>query len=164
MQRHHELATVWRLGVPLLCLAVHGCTEATGGSVVMSWALRSTVDREITDCAGGRIRALELSWTGEVGLDTQEFPCDARHGSTAFEIPPGSVTLSVRPACEFESGPRCLTTPTPCECVARTADPATFEAPAPLVREVVAGQTVTLDAVVVLVDADRICRLDLLCP
>jgi hypothetical protein len=164
MQRLHDLATVWRLTVPLLYLGVHGCTDAAGGAVELSWALRSTQDREITDCAAGRISALELSWASAAGVDAKAFPCDARHGTTAFELPPGPVTLAVQPACVFDTGPRCLTSPKPCECVARTADSATFEAPAPLVREVVAGQTVTLDAVVVVIDNDRICRLDLLCP
>jgi hypothetical protein len=165
MQRHRQPATtVWRLGVPLLCLAVHGCTEAAGGAVELSWALRSTDDREITDCAEGRIREIELWWQTSDNLDVKGFPCDASHGTTAFELPAGPVTLWVEPACEFATGPRCLTSPTPCECISKPADSGTFEAPPPLVRRVVVGETVTLDAVVMVIDADRVCRLELLCP
>ena len=164
MQRHHDLATVWRMTVPLLCLGVHGCTQAEGGAVELSWALRATEDREITDCAGERIREIQLWWQTPEVTDVKGFPCDASHGTTAFELPTGPVTLSVVPACEFVSGPRCLANPTPCECVARVADSATFEAPPPLVRRVVVGETVTLDAMVMVIDNDKICRLDLLCP
>jgi hypothetical protein len=164
MQRHQELATVWRLTVPLLCLAVHGCTDANGGAVELSWALRSTNDLAITDCADGRIREIQLWWQTPETTGFKGFPCDARHGTTAFELPTGAVTLTVVPACELATGPRCLSTPTPCECIARTADSATFEAPPPLVRQVVVGDTVTLDAVVMVIDDERICRLDLLCP
>jgi hypothetical protein len=164
MQRQHPPATVWRLGVPLLCLAVHGCTQADGGAVEMSWALRATQDREITDCAGDRIQEIELWWQAGDVLQSKAFPCEDRHGTTAFELPPGPVTLWVQPTCEFTTGPRCLSSPTPCECIRKPADSATFEAPPPLVRRVVAGETVTLDAVVMVIDADHICRPELLCP
>lgn len=178
MQRHRNLAppavaragrrrgaaTLWRLSVPLLYLGVHGCTDAAGGAVELSWALRSTQDREITDCAGGRIAEIQLWWQRGDITDHKGFPCDNSHGTTAFELPTGSVTLTVQPACVFETGPRCLATPTPCECLAKSADSATFEAPPPLVRQVVVGETVTLDAVVMVIDNDRICQPTLLCP
>lgn len=164
MQRQPPPATVWRLGVPLLCLAVHGCTEANGGAVELSWALRSTQDREITDCAGGRIRTIDLWWATSDNLDFKSFPCGASHGTTAFELPAGPVTLWVEPTCQFSTGPSCLAEPTPCECLSKPADSATFEAPPPLVRRVVVGDTVTLDAVVIVIDTDNICQPDLLCP
>ncbi|HVV86077.1 MAG TPA: hypothetical protein VHE35_23620 [Kofleriaceae bacterium] len=150
--------------MPLLCLAVHGCTQADGGAVELSWALRSTQDREITDCAGERISQIQLWWQNADTLAFKGFPCEDSHGTTAFELPSGPVTLWVQPACQFETGPRCLANPTPCECLAKAADSATFEAPPPLVRDVVVGETVTLDAVVMLIDNDNICRQDLLCP
>ena len=158
------LATVWRLCVPALYLGVHGCTDAAGGAVELSWALRSTQDHEITDCAAQRIDEIQLWWQSGDTLDHKGFPCDASHGTTAFELPTGPVTLTVQPACVYATGPRCLVDPTPCECVAKAADSATFEAPPPLVRRVVVGETVTLDAVVMVIDNDRICRPDLLCP
>lgn len=164
MKRHRPLATVWRSSVPLLCLFVHGCTETTGGAVELSWALRSTQDVGITDCAGGRIREIQLGWQTPDITASKGFPCDANHGTTAFELPPGPVTLTVVPTCEFTTGPRCLTSPTPCDCVSKVADSATFESPPPLVRRVAVGEIVTLDAVVMVIDAERICQLDLLCP
>lgn len=160
----HSWATVWWLAVPLLYLGVHGCTAAAGGAVELSWALRSTQDREITDCAAGRISEIQLWWQGADGTDHKGFPCDKSHGTTGFELPSGPVTLTVQPACVYETGPRCLIAPTPCTCLAKTADSATFEAPPPLVRQVVVGETVTLNAVVMVIDNDRICRPDLLCP
>lgn len=156
--------TVWRLSVPIVCLAVHGCTEASGGAVELSWALRSTQDREITDCAEGRIRDIQLWWESDAVVDAQSFPCDASHGTTAFEVPPGPVTLRVQPTCDFVTGPQCAASPVPCECASNPADSATFEAPPPLVRHAVVGETITLDAVVIVIDAARVCRLDLLCP
>ena len=62
MQRHRQPATVWRLGVPLLCLAVHGCTQADGGAVELSWALRSTQEAQAGDAlrirvSDGEVRA-----------------------------------------------------------------------------------------------------------
>jgi hypothetical protein len=156
--------TVWRASVPLLCLAVHGCTEAAGGAVELSWALRSTQDRGITDCAEDRIGDIQLWWQNDAILDHHAFPCDASHGTTAFELPAGPVTMWVQPACEPVTGPQCAAVPTPCECVGKPADSDTFEAPPPLVRRVVVGETITLDAVILVVDPDRVCRLDLLCP
>lgn len=164
MQRERNPATVWRASVPLLCLAVHGCTDAAGGAVELSWALRSTQDREITDCAADRIEEIQLWWQNASVLDFTAFPCTASHGTTAFELPSGPVTLWVQPACQYTTGPRCLVNPTPCECTSKAADSATFEAPPPLVRRVVVGETVTLDAVVMVIDNERICRPDLLCP
>jgi hypothetical protein len=164
MQPDRRPTTVWRLVAPLVCLAVHGCTQADGGAVELSWALRSTQDREITDCAAGRIREIELWWQTPAVLDVQGFPCEDSHGTTSFELPAGPVTLWVQPACEPSAEPACEADATTCRCLVNPADSATFEAPPPLVRRVVTGETVTLDAVVMVIDADRICRLDLLCP
>ena len=155
---------VWRATVPLLCLVVHGCTDASGGAVELSWALRSTQDTEITDCAGGRIDEIQLWWQGAGVVEHKGFACDARHGTTAFELPSGEVTLWVQPTCTVTTGPRCSVNPTPCECTASVADPATYEAPPPLVRRVVVGDTITLDAVVMVIDNADICDPALLCP
>jgi hypothetical protein len=164
MQRHQNPATLWRASVPLLCLVVHGCTAAEGGAVELSWALRSTQDTGITDCAAGRIDEIQLWWQDENVLDFKGFPCDASHGTTAFELPTGPVTLWVQPACVVTTGPRCLVNPAPCECTASAADPVTYEAPPPLVRRVLVGETVTLDAVILVVDEAAVCDPVLLCP
>lgn len=164
MQRAVGHTTLWRIVAPLVCLAVHGCTEAPGGAVELSWALRSTQDEGIDDCAGDRVSEIQLWWQTDQGSDFHGFPCRASHGTTTFELPPGPVALQVVPSCAFETGPRCLTSPTPCECISHLADSATFESPPPIQREAVAGGVITLDAVVLIVDATEVCRLDLLCP
>ncbi len=165
MQRHRPLATtVWRASVPLLYLAVHGCADTAGGAVELSWALRSTADVRITDCADDRIAEMQLWWQSPSFLDFEGFPCDESHGTTAFEVPSGPVTMWVQPACAIATGARCDVEPLPCECLAKSASSDTFEAPPPLVRRVVVGEIITLDAVVVVIDDEQVCRLDLLCP
>jgi hypothetical protein len=90
---------VWRILATVVCLGVHGCTQPTGGAVELSWALRSTLDRDISDCANERIGRIRLWW--DTGRDTRwvAFPCEDNHGVTAFDLPTGSVALSISPEC-----------------------------------------------------------------
>ncbi|MEZ4401068.1 MAG: hypothetical protein R3B06_13675 [Kofleriaceae bacterium] len=104
----------------------------------MSWALRSTQDQDISDCAGGRIdQIVLLSDTGNAQT-THAFPCADNHGVTAFDLPTGAVALSISPTCASGALPV----------------PGTFEAPPPIVRNVAIGQAVTLDALLLVVEAD----------
>lgn len=135
LRRH---ATLWWILGAVLCLGVHGCTEATGGAVELSWALRSSLDRDIPDCADGRINKIRLWWDSGTSTRYTAFPCRDNHGVTAFDLPTGAVGLSVTPECDD----------------GRSADPATFVAPPPIVRDVVIGETVTLDAVLLVLLVD----------
>lgn len=141
-------ATVWRILVAALCLAVHGCTEATGGAVELSWALRSTRDVDIPDCADGRINRIRLWWDTGTSTRYRAFRCTDNHGVTAFDLPTGMVALSVTPECDDGF----------------SADPATFTAPPPIVREVTNGETVTLDAVLLVVQDDCNASRPCVCP
>jgi hypothetical protein len=142
---------VWCL---LLCLAVHGCTEATGGAVELSWALRSTRDIGIDDCMDASIGRIRLWWATETTSRFTAFPCRDNHGVTAFDLPVGQVALHVTP-----------------ECVnGNTADPEHFETPPPIVREVHLGEAVTLDAVLLVIKLDDcasamcVCGRPCICP
>jgi hypothetical protein len=129
---------VWRILATVLCLGVHGCTEATGGAVELSWALRSTLDEDIDDCAAERINRIRLWWDAGTSKRYTTFPCRDNHGVTAFDLPTGNVALSVTPECDDGF----------------SADPASFVAPPPIVRQVTTGQAVTLDAVLLVVRVD----------
>ena len=65
-------------------------------------------------------------------MDSEAWPCSDNRAVTAFDLPAGDAALWVVPECE--SGP---------------AAQDTYEAPAPVVRTLVVGDVVSLDAVVV---------------
>lgn len=129
---------VWCAWVTTLCLGVHGCTEATGGAVELSWALRSTRDREINDCVADSISRIRLWWATENSQRYTAFPCEANHGVTAFDLPVGEVLLYVTPECTDGN----------------SANPDHFVTAPPIVREVAIGEAVTLDAVLLVVKVD----------
>jgi len=136
--RCSKATLVWCCWVTLLCPGVHACTEATGGAVELSWALRSTSDLGIDDCVGGRIERIRLWWQTAETLRFNAFPCRDNHGVTAFDLPVGQVALWVSPTCRD----------------GKSAEPDSFVAPPPIVRDVAIGETVTLDAVLLVVRTD----------
>ncbi len=129
---------MWCAWATVVCLGVHGCTEATGGAVELSWALRSTRDRGIDDCADGSIGRIRLWWATDDSRRYTAFRCEANHGVTAFDLPIGQVSLYVTPECTDGN----------------TADPDHFVTPPPIVRQVAIGETVTLDALLLVVKLD----------
>lgn len=131
-------ATLWRICATVLCLGVHGCTQPTGGAVELSWALRSTLDRDISDCADGRIGRIRLWWETDSDRRWVAFPCEDNHGVTSFDLPTGEVALSITPECR----------------TGLDAAASTYAAPPPLVRDVAIGQAVTLDALLLVVQID----------
>jgi hypothetical protein len=82
-----------------MCLGVHGCTEATGGAVELSWALRTTRDVGISDCLENRIGRIRLWWESPESVRFESFPCQDNHGVTAFDLPLPEVALRVTPEC-----------------------------------------------------------------
>jgi hypothetical protein len=100
--------------------------------------LRSTRDRGIDDCVGGSITRIRLWWATEDSRRYTAFPCEANHGVTAFDLPVGQVSLYVTPECMNGN----------------TADPEDFVSAPPIVREVAIGETVTLDAILLVVRVD----------
>lgn len=113
----------------------------------MSWALRSTRDVEINDCARGTIGSIRLWWdTGSTPHFTR-FPCGENHGVTAFDLPSGRVSLWVTP-----------------ECIGGREPPSEmFVTPPPIVRDVAVGEAVTLDAVLLVVKIDDCTAVSCVC-
>lgn len=138
---------VWCAWATVLCLGVHGCTEATGGAVELSWALRSTRDVRIDDCAGGAVGRIRLWWATEDSRRYTAFPCEDNRGVTAFDLPLGQVALSVTPECADGNA----------------ADPAHFVAPPPIVRTVKVGEAVTLDAILLVLKVDDCAQPTCIC-
>ncbi len=132
----------------LVFLAVHGCTEVKGGAVELSWKLKAAAgaqdvfvscapDGTLTNSVGsaletGQLTKIRLSWQGAgSGSGATEFNCAASHGVTTFIVPPGETFLSVSPICSGDVDPK----------------EGTYVAPAPVERNVIAGDTVSLGAV-----------------
>jgi hypothetical protein len=111
--------------------------------VELSWKLRAATGTSHTflDCAidlpgTGQVRQIRLDWNvdGVVGFRT--WHCDEDHGATTFELPEGQALLSVSPVCEDN----------------RLADVSTYTAPAPEQRTVIAGNTINLGGVELLLE------------
>lgn len=133
----------------MLCLGVHaGCTDATGGAVELSWALRSTNDRDISDCDGGKVGSIRLWWDTGTTMRDKDFACRDNHGVTAFDLPVGQVALWVTPVCADGTEP----------------DVRTFETPPPIERQVSVGQTIELDAVLLVLQVDDCDQKPCACP
>jgi hypothetical protein len=140
----------------LVSLGVHGCTDVKGGAVELSWKLRAAAGAAdvfvacsptgvLTDSAGtiledGHLTKIRLEWQA-TATGSLDFDCAASHGVTTFIVPPGDTLLAVRPVCEGGVEP----------------DPAsgTFVAPAPEQRTVIAGDTVSLGAVEIVVQVSQ---------
>ena len=139
--------------VTALYLAVHamGCTEVDGGAVELSWKLRAATGSEetflscdigLTDT--GRVTHIRLDWDVDGAGGFRQWRCEDDHGVTEFELPEGQALLRISPVCG--SGAAALDT---------------YTAPAPEQRNVIAGNTVSLGAVELLLEVsscqDRPC-------
>jgi hypothetical protein len=126
----------------VLCLPVHGCENVTGGAVELSWKLRpasSSLEDKFVGCDPGRrgtmpVTHMRLDWEVRFGAGVrtgyEDWECDDNHGATGFDLPEGNALLTLTPLCA--SG---------------TADPASYIAPAAEQRRVIAGDTISLGAV-----------------
>ena len=126
-------AVAWAIRA-LVCLSVHGCTTATGGAVELSWKLKgaSGTNTNFIDCGKTGIPAeIRLAWTDDVGSGSAEWDCSLGQGVTGFALHPGQALLEVIPICASE--------------VPAASD--TYIAPAPEQRAVIAGDTISLNAV-----------------
>ncbi len=141
-----------RIAIATLCLAVHACDLGSGGAVELSWSLRPAsgagsdkfVGCEARDSQNALIRAItrvRLHW--QVGSVTcsHAWSCDANHGATRFEVPPGMANLTLTLECGD---------PTPELPDCADDQPAaldTYIAPAIVQRDAIRGEVVTLGAV-----------------
>lgn len=120
----------------------------------LSWKLRAATgtSRTFLDCAidlagTGQVRQIRLDWDvdGEKGF--RQWSCDDDHGATAFDLPEGQALLSVSPVCEND----------------RIASVATYTAPAPEQRTVIAGNTINLGGVELLLEVASCDKQECIC-
>ena len=142
MYVQRAVVTATRVSIAtVLCLAVHGCEDVTGGAVELSWKLRpssSSDPDKFVNCDSGKVgagpvTAIRLDWTvGDVAKFDQ-WSCGDEHGVTRFDLPPGRAQLTVTPRCLPDGE--------------GDADPAAYIAPALEQRDVIVGDIVSLGAV-----------------
>jgi hypothetical protein len=132
--------TLGQIGLLIVGTFATSCAQVDGGAVELSWTLRpasSSLTDKFVACNATInnvdfvVAEVRLDWmpvSGEPG--SESWPCDNSQGVTKFDLPTGDTLLSVSPVCD--SGP---------------AAPDTYIAPAPERRTVIAGDTVSLGAV-----------------
>lgn len=140
--RRSAVAVASRAVVLALYFAVHGCADVEGGAVELSWKLRAATGSTQTflDCrvgvpGAGAVTHIRLDWSVDGVSSFRQWPCEDDHGVTGFEIPEGKALLRVSPVCA--SG---------------EAAAGTYTAPAPEQRTVIAGNTVSLGGVELLLE------------
>jgi hypothetical protein len=129
-----------------LCLAVHGCADVNGGAVELSWKLRAATGSDLTFLACAirleptnqavEVARIQLDWVAGDEVGVRSWPCDDDHGATKFELPEGQALLRVSPICSN----------------GMVAVASTFSAPAPEQRNVISGNTISLDGVELLLE------------
>jgi hypothetical protein len=141
MRAVSRLQGVVSLGLLVAGLSATGCVDVDGGAVELSWKLRpasSPLTDKFVDCDSGYsgtgpVTRIRLHWQMQDGTGREgaaSWRCDDNAGVTGFDLPAGNALLWVTPDCA--DGP---------------ADPATYIAPAPQLRTVILGDTVSLGAV-----------------
>lgn len=118
-----------------------------GGAVELSWKLRpasSSLEDKFVECNPGRtgtneVTHMRLNWevrdkAGDVQAGFDHWECTDNHGVTGFDLPEGDALLRVTPLCAEGE-----------------ADPASYIAPAAEQRRVIAGDTISLGAVEIIV-------------
>jgi hypothetical protein len=130
--------------VAALALASSACVDIDGGAVDLSWSLFAFGGDRVS-CDEAEVAAVELCWRAVPAGGTLEascadadhlgFACDDNHGTTRFDLPAGRTAFWLEPVC-------------------RDGEPAatgTYQVPAPIVREVVDGEVVTLSSLAIIV-------------
>jgi hypothetical protein len=95
-----------RIVALLLALVATGCVSIDGGAVEASWDVHASDGRGIADCSCtcpevAKVRFSVVSAAGGPDLCAEravcQFSCQAKHGATPFDIPPGDYALSLVP-------------------------------------------------------------------
>lgn len=125
-----------------LCLFVHGCGEVNGGAVELSWKLRAEsgslntfLDCDVGLPGTGEVAQIRLEWDVDGVVGARQWRCDDDHGVTGFELPEGEALLRVSPVCATGDAVR-----------------TTYTSPAPEQRTVIAGNTISLGGVEILLE------------
>jgi hypothetical protein len=135
------------LALAVALASVSACTGANGGAVELSWRLRPaegpiatttpflSCDLSAAGSGIGPVARIQLGWTVASASGSSDgvasWDCNATDGTTGFDLAPGDALLTVSPVCDGGSA----------------ADPASYTAPAPIERTVVAGDAIDLGAV-----------------
>lgn len=130
----------------LVCLLVHGCANVDGGAVELSWRLRSAsgAPADLLDCTSTvegitfAIQSIRLDWEVASVSGFATFDCSLLHGVTGFDLPQGQALLAVKPICANA-----------------VTDTKSYIAPAPELRQVTVGNTISLGAVVIVLQVAK---------
>lgn len=112
--------------------------QVDGGAIELSWSLRSFTGDPIDQCANAGIDTIRVWWEAddETGRPAfTDFVCEESRGVTGFEVPEGATRVWVEPVCTDGT----------------EAAPGTYQAPAPIVRDVSNGDVITLNALLIVV-------------
>jgi hypothetical protein len=113
------------------------CNEVTG--VDLSWSLERFDGRRVENCLEARVGRIVLYWQVGDAAGSEAWACEDRNAVTRKDVPAGDAILWVEPEC---IGGKVV------------ADKAAYEAPAPLAREIQRGQVVTLNTILIMVQAE----------
>ncbi|MSP15650.1 MAG: hypothetical protein EXR73_03370 [Myxococcales bacterium] len=140
-----------RIGPTMAMLAVLGatsaCVDVQGGAVELAWSLRRSdgVSSVQTDCASEHLAEVRLRGESDDGASrfAESWACDRSYGTTLFAIAEGRYSLSIEALCPV------------------TIEPARVVVPDPIVRDVVEGEVVNLNSLLILVvaGAENACDL-----
>jgi hypothetical protein len=131
----------------LLALGASGCQPLDGGAVEVSWQFRSATG-DVLDCRSLGIQDVRLTATaldpapGGPPLREYYFDCRLDVGQTDFSYPPGRYSLRIEPLC----GRGVSALPDNNAVV-----------PAPIERELFAGQLAQLNALLITHPIERAC-------
>lgn len=119
-----------------------GCVDVNGGAVEVSWTIQRS-DGTVVACGAAGVKEMRLRATPVAGGEavTRTWDCGAGYGASAFDLAVGSTSFVLEPQC--------------------LAAGETFvgQVPAPIVRNVTEGQVVSLNALLVVGDADgKVCQ------
>lgn len=117
----------------LACPAVHGCTDVNGGAIEASWNLRTAAGGDL-ECGDAAVDEIRL-YVADRRFD---FDCSDARGVTGFDIPPGTVSISLVPLCADGMPP----------------PPDTYQSPAEIVRVITEGDVITLDTQLIEIGPD----------
>jgi hypothetical protein len=119
-----------------------GCVDVNGGAVELSWAIR-TRDGIVSGCGPQDANLATVSLCARTVTTASEkcpiegatWDCEARHGTTRFNVQEGEKELWIEVTCPDGS-------------------PANVTVPSPIVRDVAFGEVTQLDALLIQVNAD----------
>lgn len=163
----------WRIRVAIATLwpLVHGCEAGKGGAVELSWKLRpassADTNKFVQPCepdpnqpspGWGPVTMIRLHWRAGGRECSEAWNCDDNHGATGFDLAEDTkAQLWVTPECAHDEkkSMECTDDAQPTDQVPAATD--TYIAPAPVVRNVIRGEVVSLGAVELVVAVSN-CR------